>query len=48
MGEIDEYSYSLHIYDGLKVSSGHILGFYLEATRCFRGVTSTPLPAGVP
>jgi len=38
MGETDEYRYSLHVYDGLKVSRGHILGFYLEATRCFRGV----------
>ena len=38
MEETDEYRYSLHVYDGLIVSRGHILGFHLEATRCFRGV----------
>ena len=37
-GETDEYWYSLHVYDGLIVSRDHILGFYLEATRSFRGV----------
>jgi len=48
MEETDEYRYSLHIYDGFKVSRGHILGFDLEATRCFRGVYwhPIPLPAG--
>jgi len=48
MGETDEYRYSLHVYDSLKVSRSLILGFDLEATRCFRGVycTPTPLPAG--
>jgi len=47
MGKIDEYRYSLLIYDGLKVSRGLILGFDLEATRCFRGVYWHPtfLPA---
>ena len=38
MGETDEYRYNLHVYDGLKVLRDHILGFDLEATRCFRGV----------
>ena len=38
MGETDEYRYSPHVYDGLIVSRGHILGFDLEATRRFRGV----------
>jgi len=38
MGETDEYRYSLHVYGGLKVLRGHILGFDLEATKCFRGV----------
>jgi len=38
MGETDEYRCSLHVYDGLIVSRGHILGFDLEATRRFRGV----------
>jgi len=38
MGETDEYRYSLHVYDGLIVSRGHIFGFDLKATRCFRGV----------
>jgi len=38
MEESDEYRYSLHVYDGLIVSRDHILGFDLEATRCFRGV----------
>ena len=48
MGETDEYRYSFHVYDGLKVSYGHILGFYLEATKCFRGCSGipTPLPVG--
>jgi len=32
------YQYSLHVYDDLKVSRDHILGFDMEATRCFRGV----------
>ena len=47
MGKTDQYRYSLHVYDSLIVSR-HILGFDLEATRCFRGVycTPTPLPAG--
>ena len=38
MGEADEYRYSLHVYDGLIVSRGHILRFDLKATRRFRGV----------
>jgi len=38
MGKTDEYRYSLHVYDGIKVSHGHILGFDLEAIRCFHGV----------
>jgi len=44
MGETDEYRYSLHVYDGLKGSRGHILGFDLEATKRFRGCTGTPTP----
>ena len=48
MEETDEYRYSLHIYDGLKVSRGHILGFDLGATGVSVGCTTTPtlLPAG--
>ena len=48
MGETDEYLYSLHVYDGLKVSRGHILGFDLEAPGVSVGYTGTPtpLPAG--
>ena len=38
MGETDEYRYSLHVYDGLIVSHCHILGFDLEAIRCFHEV----------
>ena len=38
MWKTDEYWYSLHVYDSLIVSRGHILGFDLEATRRFRGV----------
>jgi len=43
MGETDEYRYSLHVYDGLIVSRGHILGFDLKATRDFRGGVLAPL-----
>ena len=38
MRETNEYRYSLHVYDGLIVSRGHILGFDLEAPGCFHGV----------
>jgi len=31
-----------HVYDGLKVPRNHNLGFYLEATRSFRGVYWCP------
>jgi len=42
MRETDEYRYSLHVYDGLKVSHSDILGFNLEVIRCFRGVYWRP------
>ena len=47
MGETDEYRYSLHVYDGLKVSRGHILGFYLEPPGAFMGCIGTPTPLHV-
>ena len=42
MKKTDEYRYSPHVYDGLIVSRGHILGFDLEATMRFRGVHWLP------